>query len=82
MPKKPVIESRTYITEIKEDGLTLFGILELGDSVFTPEMIISDNYLKFIVEELKPFVDLKYRTKPKRENTFIITKMVHPFLLL
>ena len=72
MPKKPVIESRTHITEIKEDRLTLFGKLELGDSVFTPEMIISDNYLKFIVEELKPFVDLKYRTKPNRENTFIM----------
>ena len=35
-------------------------------------MIISDNYLKFIVEELKPFVDLNYRTKPGKENTFIL----------
>jgi len=72
MPKKPVTEAGTYITEIKEDSLTFFGELEPGDSGFTPEMIISDNYLKFIVEELKPFVDINYRTKPDRENTFIM----------
>ncbi len=33
---------------------------------------ISDNYLKFIVEELKPFVDSVYRTKPGRQETFIM----------
>jgi predicted alpha/beta superfamily hydrolase len=32
----------------------------------------SDNYLKFIVEELKPFVDKTYRTKPDRQHTFIM----------
>jgi predicted alpha/beta superfamily hydrolase len=32
----------------------------------------SDNYLKFIVEELKPFIDSKYSTLPDRENTFMI----------
>lgn len=35
-------------------------------------MPVSDNYLKFIVEELKPFVDSVYRTKPDRENTFVM----------
>ena len=34
--------------------------------------IISDNYLKFIVTELKPFIDENYNTSPKRENTFIM----------
>ena len=32
----------------------------------------SDQYLKFIVEELKPFIDSVYRTKPDRNNTFIM----------
>lgn len=31
----------------------------------------SDNYLKFIVEELKPFIDNTYSTLKDKENTFI-----------
>jgi predicted alpha/beta superfamily hydrolase len=33
---------------------------------------ISDNYLRFIVSELKPFVDRRYRTRPGRESTFVM----------
>ena len=33
---------------------------------------ISDDYLRFVVQELKPFVDGKYRTSPDRENTFVM----------
>ena len=33
---------------------------------------ISDNYLRFIVYELKPFVDSRYRTRPEREFTFLM----------
>src|SRR5690606_23113363 len=32
----------------------------------------SDFYLRFLVEELKPFVDAAYRTRPGREATFIM----------
>ena len=32
---------------------------------------ISDNYLKFIVKELKPFIDTKYSVKTDKNNTFI-----------
>lgn len=32
----------------------------------------SDKYLKFIVSELKPFIDNRYRTKKDRKNTFIM----------
>lgn len=32
----------------------------------------ADNYLKFIVNELKPYVDNNYPTKPEAENTFMI----------
>lgn len=31
----------------------------------------SDNYLKFIIEELKPFIDNTYSTYQTKENTFI-----------
>lgn len=34
--------------------------------------IISDNYLKFIVKELKPFIDANYRTFTKPQDTFIM----------
>src|ERR1035437_1486177 len=38
----------------------------------THDEIVSDNYLKFIVEELKPFIDAHYRTLPGRADTFIM----------
>jgi enterochelin esterase-like enzyme len=61
-----------------------FGLLSENeqDSVFEelksrgiepPERneFLSDNYLRFIVEELKPFVDSLYPTKQDRQNTFV-----------
>jgi predicted alpha/beta superfamily hydrolase len=33
---------------------------------------ISDTYLKFLVEELKPYIDGRYRTLPDRQNTFVM----------
>lgn len=32
----------------------------------------SDNYLRFLVEEVKPYVDGAYRTCPGRESTFVM----------
>lgn len=32
----------------------------------------ADNYLKFIVNELKPYIDKNYPTKPEANNTFMI----------
>ena len=32
----------------------------------------SDDYLRFIVDELKPFIDNTYRTLPEREDTFVM----------
>ncbi len=34
--------------------------------------ILSDEYLKFLVEELKPFIDANYSTLTDRDNTFIL----------
>lgn len=33
---------------------------------------VSDGYLRFMVEELKPFIDSKYRTLPQPPSTFVM----------
>ncbi len=42
-----------------------------GASIFNGYKIKSDNYLKFIVEELKTYIDKNYSTYRDRKNTFI-----------
>ncbi len=32
----------------------------------------ADNYLRFLVKELKPAIDAKFRTRPEREHTFVM----------
>ncbi|MBI3792807.1 MAG: alpha/beta hydrolase [Gemmatimonadetes bacterium] len=34
--------------------------------------LLSDKYLRFLVEELKPFIDRTYRTRPGRDDTMIM----------
>lgn len=36
------------------------------------EAIASDDYLRFLVEELKPFIDATYATAPGRDDTFVM----------
>ncbi|MBT8099317.1 MAG: hypothetical protein KJO82_06185, partial [Gammaproteobacteria bacterium] len=33
---------------------------------------LSREYLRFLVEELKPFIDEEYRTKPEKEHTYLM----------
>lgn len=33
---------------------------------------LADAYLRFITQELKPYIDANYRTRPEREHTFIM----------
>lgn len=42
-----------------------------GLSVFNGHSVHSDNYLKFMVNELKPFIDSAYSTKTNQANTFV-----------
>lgn len=42
-----------------------------GASVFQQYTVQSDNYLRFLVKELKPFIDSAYSTYTDREHTFI-----------
>ncbi|MUH37735.1 alpha/beta hydrolase [Zobellia amurskyensis] len=39
------------------------------NEMFSPQ---SNNYLKFIVEELKPYIDKTYSVYPDKENTFVM----------
>lgn len=56
-----------------QKALSLSNTKDLkGIPLATHDEIISDNYLKFLVTELKPFIDTTYRTLPDRKNTFIM----------
>ncbi|ACT60546.1 alpha/beta hydrolase [Hirschia baltica] len=48
-----------------------FAVSEDNPEGVKPELY-SDAYLKFIVEELKPYIDSNYATAPGRENTSIM----------
>ena len=62
MPQKPVIGK--VWQRMKEIGGS-FAVEDGG------ETIVSDNYLKFLVDELKPFIDETYATQSDRDNTFL-----------
>lgn len=47
---------------------------EIRDSLLVSALqgkVQSDNYLKFLTQELKPYIDSVFRTYPSQENTFI-----------
>jgi enterochelin esterase-like enzyme len=64
-PQKP-IESLPKVEVDKASAqLQRAGFIR---EAFNPQ---SDNYLKFIVQELKPYIDQKYSVYTNRKNTFI-----------
>lgn len=65
-PQKP-FES---LPKAFQDSLIILGKRQQETALFKTE-ICSDNYLKFIVNELKPFIDNKYSTLTDVKNTFI-----------
>jgi predicted alpha/beta superfamily hydrolase len=64
-PQKPFenlpVAYREFLKQAKREDET---------PLFTTD-IRSDNYLKFITEELKPFIDRRYATLPNVQSTFI-----------
>ena len=51
---------------------SLYGsIRNSGASVFQGSRVHSDDYLKFLVTELKPYIDKQYSTRSDRAHTFI-----------
>ena len=64
MPQKPFEKlSKTSQVEIRKQLMDKKEI--------EPFTMKADNYLKFIVKELKPFVDSHFSSLPNQENTFI-----------
>lgn len=65
-PQKP-FES----LDANQKELLYTAVRNSGQSVFQGLEINSDNYLRFLVKELKPFIDKTYSTYSDRANTFI-----------
>lgn len=64
-PQKPF----ENLTTIEKDSINAqLQRASRSKGAFQP---ISDNYLKFLVTELKPFIDKNYSTYTNKENTFI-----------
>ena len=57
MPRKPVATASVPMLE--------------GMPPVPAGSIVSDDYLRFLVEELKPFIDARYRTRPGRADTVV-----------
>lgn len=64
-PQKPF---ETFNASQKKN---LSEILIKSKKINTEFDVISDNYLKFIVSELKPFIDKNFNTYPDQSHTFI-----------
>lgn len=65
-PQKP-FES---LPQAYQDSLLELGEREGGTPLFS-KPVQSDGYLRFIVEELKPYIDSTFATAPERAHTFI-----------
>jgi predicted alpha/beta superfamily hydrolase len=66
-PQKP-FES---LPKSQQDSLYVANV-QNGYALFNNTTVHSDNYLKFIVTELKPYIDTAFATLPAKENTFIM----------
>jgi enterochelin esterase-like enzyme len=64
-PRKPF----EMLTEAQKDFVS--DVLLQKGRIEQPLQPVSDNYLKFIVTELKPYIDQSYAVKTDRSHTFI-----------
>jgi enterochelin esterase-like enzyme len=63
-PQKPF---ETFATAVQDSMYSL----KRNNGLLFNDKVHSDNYLKFIVKEVKPFIDQHFSTLKDRENTFI-----------
>ena len=66
LPQKP-FES---MAEADREALLAFATPQMGRFYNAP--VRSDRYLRFLVEELKPYIDAHYATLTDRDNTFVM----------
>ncbi len=57
-------------------------LAEGGGTLLKVDELLSDQYLEFLVTELKPFIDKTYRTQPECANTFIMGSSAGAFISL
>ncbi len=67
MPEKPFLS----LSE-KEQKALFTAVRSNSNSVFNDIRICSDSYLKFIVHELKPYIDSHFSVYKTQDNTFIM----------
>lgn len=65
-PQKPMESLST------EQQQTLYKIIKNENNPLFSEKVNSDNYLRFLVEELKPYIDSNYSVLTDAKNTFIM----------
>jgi esterase/lipase superfamily enzyme len=56
----------------KEYQDSLYSVKKDSHNLLFAEPVQSDNYLKFMVEELKPYIDAQYSTHTEKEYTFVM----------
>lgn len=61
-----------YMPRRAVEGAGKIGFNVPGAGKVSADMILSDQYLRFLVEELKPFIDATYRTLPERADTAVM----------
>lgn len=64
LPTRPfeTSEGQAYVEQLRVESAEELAMFDF----------VADDYLRLIVEKIKPLVDHHYRTRPARENTFII----------
>ena len=71
-PKEKYYALKVHFSKMMCDkGKNRRAIKPVIKSIFSGLAISSDNYLKFLVEELKPFIDKTYSTFTDPSNTFV-----------
>lgn len=74
---RPIIIVGIWNTKLRfneympDECITPEGLKEV-QGYLSGQSLLSKEYLRFIVEELKPFIDTAYSTLPGRDATFIM----------
>ncbi|MEI6883514.1 MAG: alpha/beta hydrolase-fold protein [Bacteroidota bacterium] len=55
----------------KEQQQSIYSVVRTDNQAVFASKVISDLYLKFLVKEVKPYIDSAFSTLPDRSNTFI-----------
>ncbi|MBN2817448.1 MAG: alpha/beta hydrolase [Bacteroidales bacterium] len=63
---------RAWVELPRNEKITIASKPCLNNDLHSNFSPLADNYLRFIVRELKPFIDSTYHTLPDQQNTFLM----------